>query len=143
MVRARYGRTNATRLQSPINGWSGISDFTNAYFPTFMNLVRVGRSASDLADSIAKCAEVYQQLDAQLAGQDFIAGNALTMGDIPTGAVTYRYFEMDIDRPALPNVEAWYGRLCDRPAYQYHVMIPFGTNPEEWAAEEQKNAEIQ
>ena len=53
------------------------SDFTNAYFPTFMNLVRVGRSASELADGIAKCAAAYQQLDAQLAGQDFIAGDTL------------------------------------------------------------------
>ena len=119
------------------------SDFSNAYFPTFMNLVRVGRSAADLADSIEKCAAAYQQLETQLAGQDFIAGNTLTMGDIPTGTVTYRYFEMTIDRPSLPNVEAWYQRLCDRPAFRYHVMIPFGTNPEEWAAEEQKNADIQ
>jgi hypothetical protein len=28
--------------------------------------------------------------------------------------------------PPLPNVEAWYQRLQERPAYRKHVMIPFG-----------------
>jgi len=26
----------------------------------------------------------------------------------------------------LVHVEAWYGRLKERPAYRQHVMIPFG-----------------
>jgi glutathione S-transferase len=25
-------------------------------------------------------------------------------------------------RPSHPNVEAWYARLCDRPAYREHVV---------------------
>ncbi len=65
------------------------------------------------------------------------------MGDIPIGALTYRYMEMDIERPDLPNLQAWYQRLCERPAYQKHVMIPFGSTPEEWLEEEKKNAGVQ
>lgn len=45
---------------------------------------------------------------------------------IPAGTLLYRYFELDIERPSVPNVEAWYRRLQERPAYRAHVMVPFG-----------------
>ena len=71
------------------------------------------------------CARLYGLLDRHLATQPFVAGNHLTMGDIPIGASLYRYFELDLKRPPLPNVEAYYARLQDRPAYSEHVMVPF------------------
>ncbi len=37
----------------------------------------------------------------------------------------YRYFTLDIPRPRLENVEAWYQRLTERRAYQDHVMIDY------------------
>ena len=55
----------------------------------------------------------------------------------------YRYFAMQIERPALPNLTAWYQRLSERPAYQRHVMVPFGNNLSEWDQLERENAEIQ
>ena len=73
-------------------------------------------------------------LDSHLAQQAYVCGDRFTMGDIPLGCVAYRYFNVDLDRPALPNVEAWYQRLAERPAYQDHVMRHFGSNPDEWAA---------
>ena len=73
-------------------------------------------------------------LDAYLADKLYVAGDEFTMGDIPLGCVAYRYFNVDVRRPALPNLEAWYQRLSTRPAYQQHVMRFFGTNPDEWAA---------
>ena len=30
------------------------------------------------------------------------------------------------ERPSVPNVEAWYRRLQERPAYREHIMVPFG-----------------
>jgi len=60
-----------------------------------------------------------------LQSKDFLAGPHLTIGDIAVGAQLYRYFELEIDRPELPNVEAWYARLRNRPAYREHVMVPF------------------
>ena len=73
-------------------------------------------------------------LDKHLVTQPYVCGDNFTMGDIPLGCVVYRYFNVDVYRPALPNVEAWYQRLSQRPAYKKHVMRPFGTNPDEWAA---------
>lgn len=60
-----------------------------------------------------------------LAGRPFLNGNRLTLADIPAGTNLYRYFELEIERPRLPNVEAWYERLKQRPAYREHVMVPF------------------
>jgi len=72
-------------------------------------------------------------LDEHLENRVYICGDEFTMGDIPLGCVAYRYFNVDVDRPPLPHVEAWYERLSQRPAYQNHVMRFFGTNPDEWA----------
>jgi glutathione S-transferase len=52
-------------------------------------------------------------------------GGKLTLADIPAGTHLYRYFNIDIVKPNLPNVERWYRALQQRPAYQEHVMIPF------------------
>jgi len=52
-------------------------------------------------------------------------GDTLTMADIPAGSLMYRYFTLPISRPSLPNVEAWYARLQQRPAYRDHVMIDY------------------
>ena len=119
------------------------SDFSNAYFPVFQGKVKQNASNESLQAKIEACATVYQQLDDNLALQPYVAGDSLTMGDIPIGAMTYRYMTMDIERPELRNVNAWYERLCSRPAYQQHVMIWYGTNATEWLEEEKKNAGIQ
>lgn len=73
-------------------------------------------------------------LDRHLADRPYVCGDEFTMGDIPIGCVVYRYFNVEVERPAMPHVEAWYDRLTTRPAYQDHVMRHFGTNPDEWTA---------
>ena len=42
-----------------------------------------------------------------------------------TPPALYRYFNLDISRPHIPNVQAWYERLMARTPYRQHVMIPF------------------
>ncbi len=69
-------------------------------------------------------AVTWRVLEAQLAGRRFVGGDRLTIGDIPVGATCYRYLGLPIERPSLPNLEAWYERLKQRPAYREHVMLP-------------------
>jgi glutathione S-transferase len=64
-------------------------------------------------------------LDAELARRPFIAGDTLSIADIASGVHMYRYYTMGTPYPNLPNVEAWYKRLQDRPAYRDHVMISY------------------
>jgi glutathione S-transferase len=78
-----------------------------------------------IRDAVQRSARQYQLLDRHLADRPYIAGDAITMGDVPAGTSLYRYFELEIDRPKLPNVEAWYRRLRERRAYTEHVMVPF------------------
>jgi len=60
-----------------------------------------------------------------LGKQPFITGDQLTYGDIPIATQFYRYFTLDIERPSVPNVEAWYERLTKNAAYAEHVMVPY------------------
>ena len=64
-------------------------------------------------------------LDARLKDRLYVTGDEFTMGDIPMGAYAYRWLTMDIERPPMPALEAWYGRLLGRKAYRTHVMAPF------------------
>lgn len=67
----------------------------------------------------------YQMLDRQIGESGMIIGDRLSLADILIGTSLYRYFEMEIERPPLPNVEAYYQRLQNRPAYVEHVMYSF------------------
>jgi glutathione S-transferase len=100
--------------------------FLMGVFWGFYRTPQAQRNWPAINRSIARCAELYGRLDRWLAGRDFIVGDGLSLADIATGVSLYRYFELEIERPALPHVEAWYTRLQARPAFREHVMIPFG-----------------
>jgi glutathione S-transferase len=105
-----------------------LADLQPAFIGLFWNLYRTPeeqRNWNLIRQGIARSAILFQLLDRYLGAQAFIAGDTLTMGDIPAGAQLYRYFELEIDRPSLPSVEAWYARLQEREAYRTHVMVSF------------------
>lgn len=99
-------------------------DFLDLFWAFYRKPVK-DHDPAFIADSLARCTANYRLLDAHLADRPFLAGDRFTMGDIPAGTTLFRYFELDIERPAVPHVEAWYARLCERPAYREHVMLPF------------------
>lgn len=93
----------------------------------FWGLVRTPPEKRDMNAIEAarkKTGEILAILDAHLVKQEFVAGNSLTMGDIPLGTAVYRWIALDIERPPLRNLEAWYGRLATRPPYRKNVMLP-------------------
>jgi glutathione S-transferase len=95
--------------------------------PAFVGLIRTPPEKWDhayTAAAIRKTAENLTILDAHLAARDYVTGPAFTMADIPLGATAYRWFRLDIERPPMPNLEAWYERLCARAPYQATVMVP-------------------
>ncbi len=97
-------------------------------YGVFVGLVRTPPDQQDkaaIARDVAATGALLKILDGHLADQPYVAGAAFTMGDIATGAQLYRYFTLEIERPKLPNVEAWYERLQQRPAYREHVMVPY------------------
>lgn len=93
----------------------------------FWNLVRVSAEQRDVAaieKGLEACGELLAVVDQALSEQPFLSGDRFGMGDIPLGCFAYGWFEMPIERPDLPHLEAWYRRLADRPGYRQHVMIP-------------------
>ena len=105
------------------------------YIDLFWAIVRTEPALRD-KDKISKLSEGVASslniLDQHLATHTYVLGDNISMGDVPLGALAHRYFRLDVERPELPNVEVWYKRLCQRKAYQEHVMFEFGSNPAEW-----------
>ena len=94
----------------------------------FWALVRTPPHRRDRAFIDARgtaCRGDYELLDRWLAERLYLSGDRFTMADIPAGATLYRYFEMDLDHPDVPNVRSWYERLQRRDAYREQIMRPF------------------
>ena len=95
----------------------------------FWGLIRTAPEKRDLAAIEAArvaTALLWQRLDARLAARPYVAGDAFTMGDIPVGAMAYRWLNLPFARDGLAplaHLQAWYDRLAERPAYRRHVMI--------------------
>jgi glutathione S-transferase len=94
----------------------------------FWGLVRTPPEQRDLAAvaaAIEETARGWRMIDAKLSSHGYIAGADFTLCDIPWGVHAHRWFGMDyqgLTRPEMPALRAWYGRLCERPAYRQHVM---------------------
>lgn len=116
------------------------STLVPAFGKVFHNTVRLPRAEQDfvaLAPDIAKLNAAMTFLDAGLCdGPDYVGGAAFSYGDIPPVILVYRYLGLQIERPDLPHLSAWWERIKARPAFQEHVMLPFGTCHEEWEAHE-------
>jgi len=83
------------------------------------------RDAAAIDAARRRCERHFALLDEHLGRVPYLAGQAFSIGDIPAGALMYRYFEMGVPTPPLPAVRRWYDRLAARPAYAAHVMAPF------------------
>lgn len=93
----------------------------------FWNVVRhppEKRDAAAATKAMDEVAIAWSILDDQLDGRDFVLGDQPSLADIPVGCAVYRWSSMDIERPSLPNLEAWYARLSSRSAYAANVMLP-------------------
>ena len=98
-----------------------------AISPVFWGLIRTPPERRDLAAITAgaeRLGQAMQILDGQLRSRPFVAGDGLTMGDVPVGCICWRYANLDIARPALPAIDAYRQRLEARPAYRAQVMLP-------------------
>lgn len=108
--------------------WSATTlqpDFLTGVFWGFYRTPEAQRDTAAVASRIAACARHMALLDQVLADRPWLGGAHFGLADIPAGTSLFRYFGIPIERPSVPNVEAWYRRLTERPAYRQHVMLPF------------------
>ncbi len=95
----------------------------------FWGLVRTPpekRDPAAIEASREKTLAALKILDAQLAKTRFVAGETLSMGDIPVALMAYRFRRLTDERTGIDNVERWFAEIEVRPAFKEHVLaIPF------------------
>ena len=103
--------------------WSAISlhPFNPAFVANMFVLPPEKRDAEAIVTAVKNAAPLFGILDHHLSGRAFICGDQFTMADIPAGTLTHRWIAYAPERPQHPNLEAWYQRLKQRPAYVEHV----------------------
>jgi glutathione S-transferase len=96
--------------------------------PVFWALARTPPEKRDMnavGEAVKKCALLLAIPETTLQKKNFLAGMNFTMGDIPLGCHVQLWMRLPIEnRPRLPALEAWFERLCARPAYRKVVDIP-------------------
>jgi glutathione S-transferase len=99
----------------------------NGMRPVFWGLIRTPPEKRDMKaieEGRKRCIELLAVPEAALAGKKYVGGDKFTMGDIPLGCEMQRWMRVPIERPAFPNVQAWFDRLCTRPAFKRIVDTP-------------------
>jgi glutathione S-transferase len=135
IVRYLASRYGAGRLWPSDHGVRGAADQWMDWQQTtllpdmrtiFWGLVRPSekRDQGPIDAAVAALKEIWSRLDGHLSGRRFVAGDELTMGDIPVGTLCHRYHALGVERAPLRHLEAWYERLTSRPAFRTHVMVP-------------------
>lgn len=81
------------------------------------------RSLDALERARGEAAGMWKILDAHLARHEYLGGQDFTMGDIPAGSMTWRWFQLPIERPDLPHLKRWHDALARRPGFQKWVMV--------------------
>ena len=100
--------------------------FQAVFRDVFWGLVRTPPGQRDMkaiGEKQNKAGQMLGILDAALADRHYVAG-AFSMGDIPIGCHVQLWMRLPIERPRQPNLEAWFERLCARPAYGKIVDLP-------------------
>jgi glutathione S-transferase len=103
-----------------------LTTLTGCVNVAFRELIRTKPEKRDIAalsKAVADSNRAMAMLDRYLGETPYTGGANFSIGDIPVGILAYRFFELPIERQRLPHLEAWYGRLCERPVYQKRVMI--------------------
>ena len=108
--------------------WSKINIAIGFTVPVFWQVVRTPERDRD-PEAIRQAVDALEGklaiADRRLTQHDFLVSDDFTLADIQFGHLLYRYFDIDIGRTSLPAIAAYYERLCERPAYREHVMIPY------------------
>lgn len=108
--------------------WAKIEVANRFTGPVFWRVVRTPEARHDKPAIRAAVDRLERELatsDAVLATRPYLAGDALSLADIPLGHVLYRYFDIDIARRDLPDLAAYYRRLTQRAAYRETVMVSY------------------
>lgn len=93
----------------------------------FIQLVRTPQEQRDLqvvAASEAAMRPLLARLDAHLAQRPFMAGERLSMADIPIACEMHRWWGLPLAHAQHPHLQRWYEGLRQRPAARGALDVP-------------------
>lgn len=93
----------------------------------FIQLIRTPaerRDAQALAASVAATQPLLDLLDAHLATRRYLAGEALTMADLPVACEMHRWFGLPLEHAQQPNLARWYESIRNLPAARGALDVP-------------------
>jgi glutathione S-transferase len=127
---AAHGRDDllpaAPRERAGVERWMDwqATELNNAWRYAFMARVRQSPDHADLGQlraGVAEWTRHMQMLEARLAVTGaYAAGAQFTLADVVLGLSVNRWFMTPCDKPALPEVAAYYDRLAERAGYRAH-----------------------
>lgn len=129
---AKHGRTDLLPTdpqgRARVEQWMDWASFSLSLgmTPLFWQLIRTPaekRDAGIIAANKLETERCMRILEEQLAERPFLCGDALSLADVPAAAFVHRWLALPIDRPSLANLEGYYRRMMDRPAYRAHVAL--------------------
>jgi len=108
--------------------WVKTSFVQPLVYNVFWQLIRTkaaDRNHATLAEGAAKLKTLSAMIDKRLGAGPFLGGEHLSFADIALGTPLYRYYTLDFERGHTPNLDAYYARLQERPAYRQHAMVSY------------------
>ena len=114
------------RARAEVDRWIDwqATEFNSAWRYAFSAIVRKNpgfHDAREIEASKKRWTRMVAILDGQLARTGgHVADAAFSLADIPIGLSVNRWLMTPFERPAVPHVEAYYGRLSARSAFLKH-----------------------
>ncbi len=99
----------------------------NAGREAFLQLVRTPPERRDegaIARSVALTRIVHAMLESHLETNAFMAGDRLTMADIPIACELHRWLGLPLEHAPMPHLHRWYARIAALPAARGVLDLP-------------------
>lgn len=118
------------RDRAVVDQWTDwtATTFQPAWIAVFWSRVRTPADKQDavaITKAVAAANRCFAMMERRLSDAPYLGGEQLTYADIVAGVAMYRWSTMDIERTALPAVEAWHERLSGRRAFRKAVNVPY------------------
>jgi glutathione S-transferase len=74
--------------------------------------------------SIASTEILLDRFEAHLSTTEYVAGQTLSMADIPMACEIHRWFGLNLPSKSRPYIEAWYTKMLARPGSKNVLVLP-------------------
>ena len=95
--------------------------------PIFWSLLKF--KAGEGGETVQAAADALKPqmlaLEDRIGNGPWMAGDNFTFADLWIEHLLYRYNVLNFDKAETPNIDAYYQRLTQRPAFARHVMVSF------------------